>query len=58
MLSSVFCPKLNQISFNHVQYPPKTEDLIDLFDQYIQNHVWQSQEARKPYSRLLSYMRF
>ena len=52
-----YCPMLGQIKFKPCICPPSIDELVEIYEGYVNNKMWASVDDFKPYDRLLSYLK-
>jgi hypothetical protein len=52
-----YCPKLEDIKFKVCLCPPSMDDLIAVYEEFLQACPWDSEGHAKPYKRLLAHMK-
>jgi hypothetical protein len=52
-----YCPRLEDIKFKVCLCPPSMDDLIAVYEEFLEACPWDSEAHSKPYKRLLAHMK-
>lgn len=52
-----YCPMLEEIKFKVCLCPPSMDELVAIYEQYLNERKWASEKEFKPYDRLLAHLK-